>query len=256
MIDDERLHLEVDGLNSPEESQRLREELDRQPEVRARYEQMAQLVRTLASVPAEEPPAGFLQEVMRMVRAKALPSSLAARSWQSFRGRFLLRPALGLSLTFASGLLVGAILAGLGDSRSLHLGRDDGSAAGTMLAPKDLGLHEVDRARLTGKDFDGEASGWASGNEIEVRVHVEGQPPLELTVTCDRQELEPMGLERGRGAAGEMRLGPGSLQIVDAGSGDYVLRLAVRKATASELEVALGRGSDRVVKVLRVPKSR
>ena len=252
MIDEDRLHREIDGETTPEESERLREELERLPEARARYDQLVRLVRTLESVPAEEPPLGFVAEVMRAIRARALPSSTVARLSASFRQRFLLRPALGLSLTFASGLLVGAILAGMGDPGPLHLGGDLGSAAGTMLAPKGLGLHEVDRARLTGKGFHGEASGWASPGQAEVRVHLEGEPPLELTLTFDRRELEPVGLERGRGALGEMRLGPGSLQVVAAGPGDYIVRLTARNTVASRVEVALGRGPDRVAKTLKV----
>ena len=249
MIDEDRLHREIDHENTPEESERLREELEREPEARAQYERLVHLARTLESVPAEEPPLGLLSQVMRVVRANALASSTVSRFWGSFRQRFLLRPALGLSLTFASGLLVGAILAGVGDLGPLRLGGDDGSAAGTMVAPKGLGLHEIDRAQLAGEDFHGEASLSASGNQVEVRVHVEGRPPLQLSVTSDRQEVEPVGLE---GEGGEMRLGPGSLQVVDAGPGDYVLRLAVRKTSLSQVEVALGRGTDRVAKVLRV----
>ena len=256
MIDEDRLHREIDRETTPEESERLRHELLGQPEARAQYEQLVQLVRTLESVPAAEPPMGLVEAVMRMVRAMALPSSLAARLGESFRQRFLLRPALGLSLTFASGLLVGAILAGIGDLGPLQQSGDDGSAAGTMLAPKALGFREVDRAQLAGPDFHAEASGWVSGDQVEVRVHVEGRPPLELTVTCEGQGLEPVGFERGSGAGGEMRLGPGSFQVVDAAAGDYVLRLAVRKPLASQVEVALQRGSDRVVKVLRVPEGR
>ena len=256
MIDEDRLHREIDRETTPEESERLRQELERQPEARAQFEQMVQLVRTLQSVPAEEPPVGLVAQVMRMVRAKALPSSLAARLCESFRQRFLLRPALGLSLTFASGLLVGAILVGMGDLGPLHLGGDEGSAAGTMLAPRGLGFREVDRAQLTGEDFHGDASGWASGDQVEVRVHLEGRPPLELTVTSDGQELEAVGFERGRGAVGEMRLGPGSLQVVDAGPGDYVLRLSPRQGVACRVEIALRRGSDRVAKVLSVPERR
>ena len=252
MIDEDRLHREIDRETTAEESERLRQELKREPEARAQFEQLVHLVRTLESVPAEEPPVGFVAGVMRMVRAKAPASSALARFSESFRRNFLVRPALGFSLTLASGLLMGGILGRIGDLGPLHLGGDDGSAAGTMIAPKGPGFREIDRARFAGQDFHGEASGWAAGDQVEVRVHLEGQAPLDLTVTCDRQELEPVGLERGRGARGEMRLGPGSLQVIDAGPGDYVLRLSARKGTASGVAVVVSRGPDRVEKTLKV----
>ena len=232
MIDEDLIHREIDGEATPEESRRLREELEQQPEARARYDEMVRLVRTLEAVPAAEPPLGLVAEVMRLVRAKVVPASALSRFFGALRQRLVLRPVLGLSLTFATGLLVGTILAGLGDLGPLHFSGNDGSAAATMLGGKDVGLHEIDRASITGNDFRGEASAWASGDQVEVRVHLEGQPPRELTVTCDS----------------------GSLHVDDARPGDYVLKLVVRKGVASPVEVALGRGPDRIVTILRVPE--
>jgi hypothetical protein len=172
---------------------------------------------------------------------------------ESLRQAFARRPVLGFSLTMAMGVLLGALLGGVGELGQLHPGGNDGSAAGTMIAPKALGLREVDRTQLSAEGFRGEAAVWAAGSQVEVRVRLDGEPSLDLTVTCDGEELEPVGLERGLGSPGRMELGPGSLHVAEAGPGDYVLRLAVRKAPA-RVEVTLGRGPDRAVATLNVPE--
>ena len=135
MIDEDRLHREIDRETTAEESERLRQELEREPEARAQFEQLVHLVRTLESVPAEEPPVGFVAGVMRMVRAKAPASSALARFSESFRRNFLVRPALGFSLTLASGLLMGAILlpgVAIGIALGPRLGRYLDAARGRL----------------------------------------------------------------------------------------------------------------------------
>jgi hypothetical protein len=251
MMDDEALNREVDGENSPEESAHLRQELGRRPELRARYEQLLGLVRMLKALRPAEPPQELVREIMRAVRAKALLALRRPRFAEAVRAALTRRPALGLGAALAAGLVLGAFLAGVGDAI-----RFDEGSGGTMLPASRLGPREIDRAVLAGESFRAEvvvheAPGW-----IEVRFRLEGAPPLELSAAFDPEELEPLGFDRRAGSAGRIVLGPGSMQVLEAGAGSYVLRLAVRPpASSAAVRVRLGSGAASVERVLKVAEA-
>jgi hypothetical protein len=75
LIDDERLHREIDRELGPQESERLRLDLALQPEARERFGRLARLVRALDAQPAAEPPVDFVQAIMRAVRGSGLAAA-------------------------------------------------------------------------------------------------------------------------------------------------------------------------------------
>ena len=247
MIDEGLLHGEIDRENSPEESARFREELSRRPELRSRYEALVRLAGALGALPPAEPPAGLADDVMRAVRAKALPSRPRTTWREAMRAILAQKPALGLGTALAAGLVLGAFLVSVGEPVRL----EERSGA-TMLPADRLALREVDRTILVGEGFRGVAVVGEAAGRVEVRIHLEGTPPLELVAAFDGRELEPLGFDRRGGPAGQIVLGRDSLQVLEAGAGDYVLRLAVRKPVASGLQVRLGRGPARVEKALKL----
>jgi len=244
---EERLHREIDQENTTEESKRLREEFERRPETRAQYEELLRLLRTLEAVRAAEPPASLAADIMRAVRARALPSRLRTSWSEAIRSALARQPALGLGAALAAGLVLGAFLVGIGEPKHL-----DEKSGGTMLPADRLALREVDRAVLVGDGFRGEAVVVVVAGWIEVRVHLEGPPPLELLATFDGRDLEPLGFDRQGAPAGQVVLGPDSLHVLEAGAGDYVLRLAIRKTVASRVQIRLGRGPAGVERALKV----
>ena len=247
MIDDEVLNREIDGENSEHQSAALRDELARRPEARARYERLLGLVRTLEAVPPAEPPAGLTGHIMRAVRVKAQPAHRWPRWDETVRAALARRPALGFGAALAAGLVLGAFLAGVGEPIRL-----DEKSGGTMLPASGLDLREVDRAVLAGEGYRGEAVVRAASGWIEVRVRLDGPPPLELLATFDSRELDALGFDRQGAPAGQVVLGPDSLHVLDAGAGEYVLRLGIRKPVSSGVKVRLGRGSTGVEKGLKV----
>jgi hypothetical protein len=237
MIDDEILNREIDGENSSDESARLREELGREPELRARYERLQGVVRTLGAVPPAEPPAGLTAQIMRAVRAKARPVHGGWAGWgEAVRAALVRRPALGFGTALAAGLVLGAFLAGKGEPLRL-----EEKSGGMMLPAGGQDLREVDRALLAGEGYRGEAVVRAAPGWVEVRVRVEGPPPLDLVATFDPLEFSPLGFDLQGAPAGQVVLGPDSLHVREAGAGDYVFRLAVRNPGSSGVQVRLGR---------------
>lgn len=247
MIDDLVLNQEIDGENSKDQSARVREEFDRRPELRARYERLLDLVRMLEAVQPAEPPAGLTGHIMRAVRSKAQSTHRWPRWGEAVRAALARQPALGFGAALAAGLVLGAFLAGLDEPMRL-----EEKSGGTMLLTGGSDLREVDRAVLAGDGYRGEAVVRAASDRIEVRIRLEGPPPLELLTTFDPSELTPLGFDLEGAPAGQVVLGPDSLHVREAGAGDYVLRLAIRKPLSSGLQVRLGTGPTGVEKVLKV----
>lgn len=246
MIDDLVLNQEIDGENSPDQSARLREELDQRPELRARYERLLGLVRILEAEPPAEPPAGLTAQIMRAVRAKGRSAHGWSHWGETVRAALGRQPVLGFGAALAAGLVLGAFLAGVGEPLRLEEG-----SGGTMLPGGGLELREVDRAVLAGEGYRGEAVVRAASGWVEVRVRLEGAPPLDLVATFDPRELTPLGFDLQGAPAGQVVLGPDSLHVREAGAGDYVFRLSVRKPSPSGVQVRLGRapGLEKTLKV-------
>ncbi len=247
MIDHERMHREIDGLHSPAESARLQEELGVEPEAKARYEELRRLQVALASVPPAEPPADLTAHIMRIVRARALPAHRWPRWGEAVRAALARQPVLGFGAALAAGLVLGAFLAGVGEPMRL-----DEKSGGTMLPRSGMDLREVDRAVLAGEGYRGEAVVRATSGLVEVRIRLEGPLPLDLRTTFNPDELEPLGFDLEGAPAGQVVLGPDSLHVLEAGAGDYVLRLGIRKPVASGVLIRLGSGPTGVEKALKV----
>jgi hypothetical protein len=231
MIDEERLHREVDGFSSPVESASLQEELRHDPLARQQLHELRALDQALRSVPLADPPAGLLFEVMREVRARARERSTADRSRASglLAAAFARRPAFGLGLAFAAGLLAAAVSGAL-LSRAPGRAFPDASVVGTAL-PSDR-LREIGQVALSGPGLRGHARARESGGQMRVQVEVRDGAPLALSLAWAGGAAEPTGFER-TGPAGRVVLGPGTLEVQGAGAGLYEVRFAAGAAPRS-----------------------
>jgi hypothetical protein len=260
VIDEGRLHREIDGENTPEESGRLREELQGSPDARARLEGLRRLARDLDAVPRADPPGDLVDDVMRVVRSRALPARRRPGWREAMVAALVRQPALSFGGALAAGMVIGALLGGVGDSTRL-----DDKSGGTMLPAGRIALPEIDRAVLTGVGLHGEAVLSRAEGQVEFRVRLDGPSPVDLVATFDGHELEPIAFDRNGAGVGEIVLGPDSLRVREAGPGDYVLRFALTRQGAADdcpsgepscpssgVRVRLERGPVQVVKTLKL----
>ena len=239
MIDDERLHGEIDGLLSPAESARLHEELRVDAEAKGRYDDLRRLQSALSSLPPAEPPPGLAQDVMRAVRARARALAPRPGLGQALRAAFARRPALGLGLSFATGLLLAAASSGLLSPGPWRLGRE-AETLGTAMPPERL--REIDRAALLGPGLEGEAVALEADGQVLVRVRVLSAPPVEISITWPGGGAEPLRFDR-RGPAASVVLGRETLLVQGAGDGTYELRWG-KEGVHGAVRIRLRRGGD------------
>jgi anti-sigma factor RsiW len=99
---------ELDGTNSPSDHTELTTLLDREPSVKALFDEMQKVDRLLAAVPMVDPPATLKSNVMYAIGRQGAPARTAARGWlDRILAPFVQRPAWAVAYAFAIGIIVG-----------------------------------------------------------------------------------------------------------------------------------------------------
>lgn len=233
---EELLQREIDGENSPGESAELQRRIALDPKLKASADELLSLSRSLAAVGQEEPPQGFVADVMRAIRAKG---ARVTGGWiETWRAAFGRRPALGYSLSLAAGIVLGALAIGAFGPSALSI-RDE-AAVGTILPPGRLGsFREVDRQQLTSEGLQGEAVTRRGDRTIQAELRVESIQPVGLTLEFDANSFSPLGFGRSVAAAGDVVLEPGRVRIAHSGTGTYQVFLGARSPRPAPLTLKI-----------------
>lgn len=103
----EWIHKELDGLNDPEESKRLKDYLQKNEEARNFYEELRQLCRTLEEVEEIEPSPNLKKSIVNAINWKKYAPAAKKRRTPAWLVRPLLNPKY--AIVFASGVLIGIV---------------------------------------------------------------------------------------------------------------------------------------------------
>ncbi len=229
------IHREIDGESSPADSAELRGRIAEDPGLRAEHARLTTLTRSLDAIGQEEPPAGFVADVMRAIR---LGATLRPSWIETWRSAFARRPVLAPALSLAAGIVVGALAVGLvGPSRLMT--RDD-SAAGTILPAERLdSLLQVDRQELAADGLRGETIMQRRDGELLAELRLESQKTLQVDWEFDPGALTPLAFERGAPALGAVTLEPNRVRITQAGSGKYRLVFGLKGHARTAIRLTL-----------------
>jgi len=249
MTDEELVHRVVDGEATAEERRLLEEGLRLDPAARGRFEELQKLRKAIDAVPRLEPPRGLVGAVMAAVRARAGRGSRASTPlWTRLCETAGRRPALGLGLAFASGILLAALAGGLAD---LGPWPREGVASATMLPSEGLAGREIHRIVLTSGGRRAEAVAFAAVAQVVVRIVVEGHGRGDLVVAFPAEQASPLAFGRRSEGAGAVHLGPAGLRVEQAGAGRYELAFA-EPPSIDSVEVRLADGDAVGTGVLRL----
>lgn len=189
----ELLHREVDRETTEREASGLRERLASEPELRAAYQALAGVGRTLSDVGLVDPPPELAADVMWQVRRRSAPA--AKRDWLApLSGWVTRQPALALASGLAVGLLAGLLVTSLSERGLVPL--DESSVSGTLLPPADLAaLPVLDEVRLEGAGIQATATTRRGPGMVVAEVEILSAAPVDVTLTVDADHLRPRGFE-------------------------------------------------------------
>jgi len=99
---------ELDGTNSPSEHTELTTLLDREPSVKALFDEMQKVDHLLAAVPMVDPPPTLKSNVMHAIGRQSAPARAATQGLlDRILAPFVQRPAWAVAYAFGIGVIVG-----------------------------------------------------------------------------------------------------------------------------------------------------
>lgn len=186
----ELIEANLEGTLSGPELAELNRRLLGDPETRALRDDLRRIDALLRSMPAETPPAGLVEDVLRQQPRQAPEVSAGARAPTAFSRHSLVR----IAASFAGGVIVTAALF---QALTLH---DDGIAPeqviGTMAGQADPGARHLATVRLSGASADGSAALYQSGSSLWLELQVFSERPWELEASYDPRLIDFRGLQR------------------------------------------------------------
>jgi hypothetical protein len=228
---------QLDGIATPEESDRLNRVLESREDLRLEYRKLGGVFAVLSRVDLEDPPPDLKQNVMREIRRReAVPSRAGWLAW--VRAAFGARSAYSFAAGAALGVLAFALLTG---NLTTRPGADVGSFTGTMARPSGPASYH----RIASRDFTLRTGGVSvevlSGSDgYLARIASTAPPGTDLVLSFDPAVWSVEGM-RQREAGNEVMLGFGrlSVRIQQFGESQYLLYMARKGPAGSPLRIAI-----------------
>lgn len=211
---EELIQGEIDGVNSAEESAFLRELVARDPALGARLESLRRVSAALERAERLDPPQGFADDVMSVVRRRT-PREAAQPGWrEALRALFAPAPLAACACALVLGLVLGTLLPS--DPWPLsHSERD--ALAGTALP----GSRLVPPGSLGQRSFSspgvrGEAVARLEGGLVVVALELDATDPVEVRLELDGTGRSSRSFSRDVPAGGDVVMGAGRVRFTHA----------------------------------------
>ncbi len=208
---------EVDGLNSPEQSEFLRQELGRNPEARDLLESLRKLERALSSMPSLAPPAGLKKSVMRSISARQARAGKPARRFALVDWLFPARSLPRLGFAFSGGVLAGVLLVILYFAVANPPSIDVRDASGSLFGIASEPLKTAEDAAIAGDGVDGRIVTEYSSTTSVMRVDLTMRPELTVRFLFNPIGTELKGVTLGKEFPGTLTQSEGLLEVGEGG---------------------------------------
>ena len=175
---------EVDGVNTPQESEILRITLANNPEARQLLEDLKKLERSLSAIPQVNPPTTLKKSVMRSIEAPRAHVRATGRKFSLADILFPIRSVPRLGFAFSGGVLAGILLVVVYFTFISHPQIDDRDASGTALGSSEA-LQTADDEAVTGEGVQGRVVTEYSSSVNVLRVYLSMQPGLTARFVYD-----------------------------------------------------------------------
>jgi anti-sigma factor RsiW len=232
---------QLDGVATPEESERLSRALESRDEARLQYRKLGAVFAGLSRLEMEEPPASLKQGVLRAIQASKAFQARESRlqSIRTFlRGRTGFRQAYSFAAGAALGVLAFAVLTGNLMSRP---GADSMLLTGTMAPLVPGGVYRAIGSHVFVL-HDGHVLAEAlSGKEgLVARLTTEAPLGSSVVVTFDPADWSAAAMRQDP-AGNEVMLGTGrvSIRMLRLGQSQYLLYLARKGPAGSPLRISI-----------------
>jgi hypothetical protein len=207
---------EVDGTNTPEESENLRQILAQNPEAQKLLVDLKKLERNFSSIPSVKPPTNLKRTVMRSIHERQLPASVSTHKFRLADFLFPVRSLPRLGFAFSGGVLAGIALVVVYFAVVSHPSIDDRDATGTILGSSESLQTAVDEP-ITGDGIEGRVATQYSSTLCVLNVNLTMRPDLVARFVYNPGDAKLKGVALGDAFPGTLTQSNGQLEIGHGG---------------------------------------
>jgi len=241
----ELIHREIDGLNSPKQSAKLKTFLAANVEAQKLYDELTTMSAMMKEAKVVEPPSHLQHVIMNALpphRYPAKKAGILAQAMDFVESKINFKYAYA----FSGGLALGVAMYALVFQAALKAPDDSSELSGAMMRRepveklKTAHSFEINRDGVTGKiDLK------IATDIVAAELALESTQPVELTIIFDEQHLSFKSLTvLDESTSVEAILIPGAAQLTHVGRKSYALVLAKKDETASQLEFKIVRAGE------------
>ncbi len=207
---------EMDGENTHEESETLRQILSRNPEAQKLLEDLKKLERNFSSISRVDPPANLKRNVMRSIEERRMPARASKNTFNLLDLLFPVRSLPRLGFAFSGGVLAGVALVVLYFTVISHPAIDDRDASGTILGPSES-LQTADDAAITANGVEGRVVIEYSRAVSVMRVNLTMKPDVRVRFLFNPDAAKLKGVASAEGFPGTLTQSSGQLEMGNGG---------------------------------------
>lgn len=243
----ELINKEIDGLNTPSESQELKSYLSKNEEARKFYDDLLRTAKALKRVEEMQPPSYLKNHILNSI--KFGPAPLASRpAWMTKVVEiFQRRPLPRYALVFAAGLCVGILLIIFANPFGNDNVPDVSKLSGSMILLTDLShLQTIDSVWVNNEGINGTFKTYRSEGKVLVEFAVKSPEDLKVELNSDPEQLTFGGVSRLEGAESDVIVTGGKIVFTGVKSDHSIITFSETGSVQQALNCRIFKGNSMV----------
>jgi hypothetical protein len=213
----ELINAEIDGVNSPEESELLRRTLEVDLEAGQLFEDLKKLGQGFSTLPRVLPPLTLKHAVMRSIQDRQVQAGKMVRKPGLLDFLLPARPTLRPAFAFGGGVLAGALLIMLYFTIASYPSVDTRDASGALLDSSSESLQTVEETTVAREGATARIVTQDAGNLSVMRVSLALKPDVTARIVFDPDGVKIKGVALADGFAGTVTQSRGMVEVGHGG---------------------------------------
>ncbi len=235
------INKEIDGVNTPRASARLRTYLETHVEAREFFEEHVRLAEALQKIEPVPPPANLKKNILNAVRAQSKSPHTEARLLQWLASAIRAPRVPRYAFAFVAGLMVGILLYSVAlDDLLQRVFVDTSELTGTVLPPQSGRTPQLAaKLDVAAEGVSGTIVVRASAAEVRVAVDLATDRRVTVALDYDEQKLVFAGFETQNVAGMAIMSNPGHVTFTQQARGNDELRFSRLSSEAAALRFTI-----------------
>ena len=235
------MNSEIDGINTPEESEKLKEYLAADRDAQHLFDDLMSMTKMLCEVQEIEPSSDLKMNVMSTIYATHRKLIKERSYLKSLLSRLQWRIHYRYAYAFSFGLILGILLYSL----FFHIGSkgtsiDISKLYGTISLHNDLESFEKgDHIDIQLKETRGTVDILCSGKTVIAEIALETQIEIEMILTFDETDLNISGFIQSNNLSKNVKVIENHVRLTHVGKNTYIIAFRDRTRTGTPLDIQI-----------------